>query len=97
MKKIVVGITGASGSTYAVRLIDVLREQGIEVHAVITDSGQRVLDYECGVTMEELARRVDVLCPNTIRPIRRASARRRAAQDATRAASFVSTSSTRWS
>ena len=65
MKKIVVGITGASGSVYAVRLIDVLREQGIEVHTVITDSGQRVLDYECGVTMEELSRRVDVLYPNT--------------------------------
>ena len=65
MKKIVVGITGASGSIYAVRLIDVLREQGIEVHAVITDSGQRVLDYECGMTMEELSRRVDVLYPNT--------------------------------
>ena len=65
MKKIVVGITGASGSIYAVRLIEVLREQGIEVYAVITDSGQRVLDYECGVTMEELSRRVDVLYPNT--------------------------------
>ena len=65
MKKIVVGITGASGSIYAVRLIDVLREKGIEVHAVITDSGQRVLDYECGMTMEELSRRVDVLYPNT--------------------------------
>ena len=64
MKKIVVGITGASGSVYAVRLIDVLRELGIEVHAVITDSGQRVLDYECGVTMEELSRCVDVLYPN---------------------------------
>ena len=65
MKRLVVGITGASGSVYALRLIDVLRAQGIEVHAVITDSGQRVLDYECGVTMEELSRRVDVLYPNT--------------------------------
>lgn len=65
MKKLIVGITGASGSVYAVRLIDVLRECGIEVHAVITDSGQRVLDYECGMTMEELSLRVDVLYPNT--------------------------------
>ena len=64
MKRLIVGITGASGSVYAVRLIDDLREQGIEVHAVITDSGQRVLDYECGVTMEELSRRVLVLYPN---------------------------------
>ena len=64
MKKLIVGITGASGSVYAIRLIDVLRTQGIEVHAVVTDSGQRVLDYECGMTMEELSRRVDVLYPN---------------------------------
>ena len=64
MKRLIVGITGASGSVYAVRLIDVLREQGIEVHAVITASGQRVLAYECGVTMKELSRRVDVLYPN---------------------------------
>ena len=64
MKKIVVGITGASGSVYAVRLIDVLRVQGIEVHAVITDSGRRVLEYECGITEEDLARRVDRLYPN---------------------------------
>lgn len=64
MKKIVVGITGASGSVYAVRLIDVLREQGIEVYAVITDSGRRVLEYECGITEEDLVRRVDRLYPN---------------------------------
>ena len=56
MKKVIVGITGASGSCYALRLIEVLAERGIEVHAVITDSGQRVLDYECGMTMEELSR-----------------------------------------
>ena len=65
MKKLIVGITGASGGVYAIRLIDVLRTQGIEVHAVVTDSGQRVLDYECGMTMEELSQRVDVLYPNT--------------------------------
>ena len=64
MKRLIVGITGASGSVYAVRLIDVLREQGIKVHAVITDSGRRVLEYECGITEEELSRRVDVLYPN---------------------------------
>ena len=64
MKRLIVGITGASGSVYAVRLIDVLRKQGIEVHAVITESGERVLAYECGVTMEALSRCVDVLYPN---------------------------------
>ena len=64
MKRLVVGITGASGSIYALRLIDVLHAQGIEVHAVVTASGLRVLAYECGVAEEELARRVSVLYPN---------------------------------
>ena len=64
MKKVIVGITGASGSRYALRLIEVLAERGIEVHAVVTESGMRVLDYECGVSAKELARRVTVLYPN---------------------------------
>ncbi|WP_314093431.1 UbiX family flavin prenyltransferase [Selenomonas noxia] len=64
MKRLIVGITGASGSCYAVRLIDVLRDLGMEVHAVLTASGRQVLDYECGVTEEDLARRVTVLYPN---------------------------------
>ena len=64
MRRLIVGITGASGSIYAVRLIDVLRQRGIEVHAVITESGLRVLDYECGMSQEMLAQRVHVLYPN---------------------------------
>ena len=35
MKKIVVGITGASGSIYAKRMIEVLVEQGILVHVIL--------------------------------------------------------------
>lgn len=62
--KIVVGITGASGSVYALRLIDVLRQAGHEVHAVVTDSGWQVLDYECGVSQAMLAARVKVLYDN---------------------------------
>ena len=62
--KLVVGITGASGSIYALRLIEVLRQAGHEVHAVVTDSGWQVLDYECGVSREILAKRVAVLYDN---------------------------------
>ena len=62
--KIVVGITGASGSIYALRLIDVLKEAGHEVHAVVTDSGWQVLEYECKVTHADLQARVDMLYDN---------------------------------
>lgn len=57
---VVVGVTGASGSCYALRLIEVLRGAGHTVHAVVTDSGWQVLSYECGVSRADLARRVDV-------------------------------------
>ena len=62
--KIVVGITGASGSIYDLRLIDVLKEAGHEVHAVVTDSGWQVLEYECKVTHSDLQARVDMLYDN---------------------------------
>jgi 4-hydroxy-3-polyprenylbenzoate decarboxylase len=48
MKPWVVGITGASGALYGVRLVQVLLEQGQEVELLITDSGWRVLKYEHG-------------------------------------------------
>lgn len=62
--KIVVGITGASGSIYALRLIEVLKKAGHEVHAVVTASGYDVLEYECGVGYENLAGMVDKLYDN---------------------------------
>lgn len=64
LMRIVVGITGASGSIYALRLIEVLRQLGHEVHGVVTDSGWQVLAYECNVTREDFAARVDVLYDN---------------------------------
>jgi 4-hydroxy-3-polyprenylbenzoate decarboxylase len=46
VKPWVVGITGASGAIYGVRLIQVLLEQGKDVHLVISESGWRVLKLE---------------------------------------------------
>lgn len=63
-KKYIAGITGASGSIYALRLMEVLREAGAEVHCVVTDSGYEVLSYECGVDRAALEARVDVLYDN---------------------------------
>lgn len=56
--KIVVGLTGASGSVYAVRLLDVLRNAGCEVHFVASESGWEVLEYECGLTRSDIEGRV---------------------------------------
>lgn len=52
--KIVVGITGASGSIYGITLIKALAGMEIEVHGIITDMGEKVMGYECNVKKEEL-------------------------------------------
>jgi flavin prenyltransferase len=43
---IIVGITGASGAIYAVRLLDVLRDAGRDVHLTISTSGRDVIAHE---------------------------------------------------
>ena len=43
---IVLGITGASGAIYAVRLLDVLRAAGRDVHLSISSSGRDVIRQE---------------------------------------------------
>ena len=59
--RVIVGITGASGSVYGIRLMEVLREAGCEVHGVVTTSGWQVLQHECGLDREALRPKVDVL------------------------------------
>ena len=46
MSRFVVGITGASGAVYAVRLMAHLKSLSQEVHLVCTDMGRRVCAYE---------------------------------------------------
>jgi flavin prenyltransferase len=47
-KPLIVGITGASGSIYGIRLTSVLLEMDCEVHLVITQAGWRVIKEELG-------------------------------------------------
>ena len=47
MKRVVVGITGASGSIYGIRLLEVLRHYAdVELHLVLSRSGKRTLISE---------------------------------------------------
>ncbi len=59
--RFIIGITGASGSIYGLRLVEVLKAAGHEIHAVVTHSGWKVMEYECGVTREQFTSRVNVL------------------------------------
>lgn len=57
-RRIIVGVSGASGAIYAYRLIQVLADSGIEVHFVASKAGLEVLEYECGLTMVQLTQMV---------------------------------------
>ena len=48
-KQIVVGITGASGAAYAIRLVQCLCDADVDVHLVASPNGKRLLDDELGI------------------------------------------------
>ena len=63
-RRVVVGVSGASGIPYAKDLLDTLRlTADVEVHLVATDGARRVATDELG-PFEELAALADVVHPN---------------------------------
>lgn len=55
MKKIVVAVTGASGMIYARELFTQLRTMDVDVHAIISEAGEQVLQLELDMTKEAFA------------------------------------------
>ena len=49
IKRVVIGITGASGALYARRLLECLCDADIDVHLVVTPHGQELLRDELGI------------------------------------------------
>jgi flavin prenyltransferase len=58
-RRIIVGISGATGIIYGLRLLDMLCELDIETHLVVTKAGERTLAYETELTSRELRERAD--------------------------------------
>jgi 4-hydroxy-3-polyprenylbenzoate decarboxylase len=54
MKKMIVGITGASGVIYGVRTLEVLSQLGIETHLIITQAGLKNLEIETRTSFDRL-------------------------------------------
>ncbi len=52
--RLIVGITGASGSIYAYTLIRTLYELNVEIMVIATEMGEKVMHYECGLSMNEI-------------------------------------------
>jgi 4-hydroxy-3-polyprenylbenzoate decarboxylase len=55
MKRVVVGISGASGAIYGIRLLEQLRKDpGVEVHLVASAAGKRTLVEETACTLRQV-------------------------------------------
>ena len=55
MKKIIIAVTGASGSIYFLRLMECLTAHDLELHVIASEQGRKVLEYETGVNLQTQA------------------------------------------
>ena len=60
---VVVGISGASGAIYGLRLLERLRQQGANTHLILTRSGEKTLFLETGKTAAEVRSLADFSYP----------------------------------
>lgn len=56
MKHITIGVTGASGSLYAQRVIEAFIEQDCFLTVVASEMGDKVFEYETGVKLREMVK-----------------------------------------
>lgn len=54
-KRLILGISGASGAIYGVRALEALKELGIESHLVVSKAGELTLAAETGKSSADLA------------------------------------------
>jgi 4-hydroxy-3-polyprenylbenzoate decarboxylase len=62
--RLIVGVTGASGTVYAVRALEMLRKLKIETHLVMTRSAQVTLAYETSWKVKQIEAMADVCYRN---------------------------------
>ena len=61
--KIILGLSGASGAIYGLRLLEKLREFDVEIHLILTRSGEKTLHLETGAAAAEVRRKADFSYP----------------------------------
>ena len=62
-RRLVVGISGASGAAYGIRLLEILRTLEIETHLVLTRSAELTIAYETDLKTTDVKAMADVCHP----------------------------------
>lgn len=58
-KNIVIGITGASGAIYGVRVLEILKEIGIKTHLIISKSAHIAIPHELDLKLDNIKQLAD--------------------------------------
>ena len=62
MARLVVGITGASGSIYGIRALEIVKDMPeVETHLVLSETAAKTLTYETSYTVEQVQALADVV------------------------------------
>ncbi|TNH42733.1 UbiX family flavin prenyltransferase [Photorhabdus luminescens] len=65
MKRLIVGLTGASGAIYGIRLLQVLQPvEGVETHLVISHSARQTIALETDYSLRDVQALADVVYDN---------------------------------
>ncbi len=62
-QRLIVGITGASGVRYGVRLLEILRDLPVESHLVLSKAAEVTIAYETDLKIAEVTALADVTYP----------------------------------
>ena len=54
MRRLIIGMTGSTGAIFGVRMLEALKDSGIESHLIISKWAQRTLEHETRYTVEQV-------------------------------------------
>lgn len=63
MRRLIVGITGATGIQYGLKALTLLKEFDVETHLIVSRSAEKVMEYETDFTKDVLFALADVVHP----------------------------------
>lgn len=63
-KRLIIGISGASGAPIALALLKALQSKPIQTHLVVTAGGEMTLSQECAMNLEDVSKLADVTYDN---------------------------------
>jgi flavin prenyltransferase len=64
MMRLVVGISGATGSIYAIRLLEVLKAEKVETHLIISSTSKKIIPEETSYSVRKVEKLASSVHPN---------------------------------